>query len=135
MGITQEAYQNLLSKKAELPQKTIPPQSEQSIQLSIIKYLRAKGYSCGKTKTFAMPTKTGVYRKDIYAFRGKCDLEAFAPSGIMYGIEVKSKLGILSGGQKEYQRKFHRPPWRIYIEAHCLEDVIEKVEIENKAET
>lgn len=59
---------------------------------------------------------------DPYLMRGKCDLEAFY-KGVMYGIEVKSEKGELSPKQVNYREVFHKPPDRIYVEAHSLEDV------------
>lgn len=95
---------------------------EKAIQLSILKYLRAIGAYAGKTKTMGV-RRGRTFCFDPYTFRGKCDLEAFK-DGIMYGIEVKSETGKLSPEQIHYKEAFHKPPDRIYIEAHSLDDVI-----------
>lgn len=98
---------------------------EARLQLQIIHCLKAKGYAVGKTKT--MGVKRGkVFCFDPYTMRGKCDLEAFK-DGVMYGIEVKSAKGKLSPEQIRYKDIFHKPPDRIFIEAHSLEDVIKIV--------
>ena len=108
------------------PHKRQKDSPEGRIQLSIIHYCKLKGFVIGKTKTMGIRDK-GFYRKAPYIFTGKCDLEAFAPNGIMYGIEVKSKTGKLSEHQKAYRDIFHKPPDRIFIEAHSLDDVIKVV--------
>jgi hypothetical protein len=102
--------------------KTICRIPEKVIQLQILKYLRAIGAYAGKTKTVGI--KRGrAFCFDPYTFRGKCDVEAFY-KGIMYAIEVKSATGKLSPEQIRYKEVFHKPPDRIYIEAHSIEDII-----------
>jgi hypothetical protein len=96
---------------------------EGRIQLQILKYLRAIGAYAGKTKTMGV-RRGKIFCFDPYTFRGKCDLEAFK-NGIMYGIEVKSETGRLSPEQNQYKEIFHKPPDRIYIEAHSLQDIID----------
>jgi hypothetical protein len=105
------------------PRKRGNPEGQ--LQLQIIHYLKAKGYIIGKTKTTGIK-RGNAFCFDPYCFRGKCDLECFA-NGVMYGIEVKSKVGKLSPEQIHYKEVFHKPPDRIFIEAHCLEDVISAI--------
>jgi hypothetical protein len=94
---------------------------EKVVQLHILHYLKGIGAYVGKTRT--MGVKRGrAYCFDPWTFRGKCDLEAFY-KGIMYGIEVKSEKGKLSPEQIRYKELFHKPPDRIFIEAHSVEDV------------
>lgn len=95
---------------------------EKVIQLHILRYLKSlPNCKVGKTKT--MGVKRGrAFCFDPYLMRGKCDLEAFY-NGIMYGIEVKSEKGKLRLEPIEYKEFFHKPPDRIYVEAHSLEDV------------
>jgi len=99
----------------KLPEKVIVRQ--------ILGYLRAIGAYCGKVKTMGVK-RGGTFCFDPFTLRGKCDLEAFK-DGIMYGIEVKSATGKLSPEQIRYKEAFHKPPDRIFIEAHCLQDVID----------
>jgi hypothetical protein len=77
----------------------------------------------GKTKTMGV-RRGKVFCFDPYTMRGKCDLEAFK-DGLMLGIEVKSPQGKLSEEQEVYKMAFHKPPDRIYIEAHSLQNVID----------
>jgi len=92
------------------------------IQRQILGYLKPICEHCGKTKTVGIK-RGNIFCYDPYTLRGKCDLEAFK-DGIMYGIEVKRERGKLSPEQIRYKEVFHKPPDRIYIEAHSLEDVI-----------
>ena len=125
MGINREVYLSLLDRQAQPP--SIPPQSEQAIQLACIKYLRyVKGYACGKTKTYAMPTKNGVYRKDKYAFRGYPDLTVFMPKLVF--VEVKSAKGYQSQDQKWFEelcQKADIPYLLVYSLAELMEKIIE----------
>ncbi len=90
-------------------------------QRQIIRYLKAIGAVVGKTKT--MGVKRGnVYCLDPYVMLGKADLECFW-KGVMYCIECKSTVGRMSSNQKSYREVFHKPPDRIFIEAHSVEDV------------
>ena len=96
-----------------------PP--EGVVQIQIIHYLKALGAVIGKTKTVGI--KRGkCYCLDPYTMRGKADLECFY-NGVMYCIEVKRAKGKMSDNQKTYRDIFHKPPDRIFIEAHSLEDV------------
>jgi hypothetical protein len=95
---------------------------EAHIQWQILWYLKRLGAYCGKTRT--MGVKRGkIYCFDPFTMRGKCDVEAFY-KGILYGIEVKSPQGKLTADQRLYREFFHKPPDRIFIEAHSLDDVI-----------
>ena len=98
---------------------------EKVIQLQILHYLKAIGAYGGKTKT--MGVKRGrAFCFDPYLLTGKNDVEAFY-KGVMYAIEVKSEKGKLSDRQKIYRDNFHKPPDRIYIEAHSLQDVMDVI--------
>ena len=95
------------------------------IQLQILHYLKAIGAVCGKTKTMGVK-RNGRYCLDPYVMLGKADLECFWKS-VMYTIEVKSSTGKMSEHQRNYKEVFHKPPDRIFIEAHSLEDVISAI--------
>ena len=99
--------------------------TEGALQLQILKYLRAIGAVAGKTKTMGV-RRGKVYCYDPYTMRGKGDLEAFKDM-IMYAIEVKAPGNAIEKGsdQDYYRSLFHAPPSRIFIEADCLEDVME----------
>ena len=102
--------------------KAVYKMLEKDIVRQILGYLRGIGAYCGKTKT--MGVKRGkVFCYDPFTLRGKNDIEAFY-RGIMYAIEVKSEKGRLSPEQIIYRDNFHKPPDRIYIEAHSLQDVM-----------
>lgn len=92
------------------------------IQLQILHYLKGIGAICGKTKTMGVK-RNGRYCLDPYVMLGKADLECFYKE-VMYAIEVKSPTGKMSEYQRLYSYNFHKPPDRIFIEAHSLEDVI-----------
>ena len=96
--------------------------------MQILKYLRACGFTAGKTKTVGI-RRGKVFCFDPYTFRGKSDLEAFK-DGVMYCIEVKAGKNKIKEGsdQAHYRDIFHKPPDRIFIEAHSLEDVIAKTQ-------
>ena len=73
-----------------------------------------------------MGVKRGnVFCYDPHTLRGKSDLECFANS-VMYCIEVKIPPNKIKpdSDQDNYRKYFHKPPDRIFIEAHCLQDVI-----------
>ncbi len=100
---------------------------EGRIQLQILHYLKRIGAVVGKTKiqgTYDAMTK--CRRFDIYNMRGKADLECFY-KGVMYCLEIKApgKSIEKDSDQDNYRKVFHKPPHRIFIEADCLEDVLE----------
>lgn len=96
-------------------------------QLQILHYLKAIGAYAGKTKTMGV-RRSKIFCFDPYTMRGKADLEAFK-NGIMYAIEVKApgKSIEKDSTQDIYRNLFHAPPYRIFIEADCLEDVTDVV--------
>lgn len=97
-------------------------QPERAIQLSIIKYLKMKGYTVGKIKTTG--AKCGKhFIKDPYNFKGIADLMVFTP--LLRFIEVKAGKNVLSSDQKTFQ-KLCKTAGIPYIVAYSLDDVIEQ---------
>ena len=93
---------------------------EGAVQLQILKYLRSRGYVCGKTKT--MGVKRGnFYCFDPYTFRGYPDITVFMPE-LMF-IEVKSKKGVQSEDQKAFQGYCEKAGVP-YILAHSLDELV-----------
>ena len=117
MGIDREAYRHLLDKQ-DIKVKNYP--SEAQVQLSIIKFLRMKGFACGKLKTKGGFAK-GKFLFDPYVFRGCADLLCFTPIK-MYFIEVKSAKGVLSDVQIDFH-KLCTKAGITYIIARSIEDV------------
>ncbi len=97
---------------------------EGRLQLSILKYLRLKGYAAGKTKTMGVRNTDGSFRFDKYLFLGFPDVTAFVPELVF--IEVKAPQGTQSGAQKDFQQ-FCKVARVKYILARSLEDVMKEV--------
>ena len=88
---------------------------ERRLQLSIIKYLKARGYAVGKIKSFGLKN-----RLDIYMWRGLPDLLIFTPK--LYFLEIKANKNTLSPAQKDFQylcNKANIP----YIVVRSIKDV------------
>ena len=102
--------------------------NEGVIQLQIIHYIKARGWTVGKTRT--MGVKRGrSFCFDPYTFRGFPDLVCFANHKI-YFIEVKSSAGIQSDDQKEFQ-KLAEDCGLTYILAKSIEDVDKVINTRN----
>ena len=96
-------------------------QPERRIQLQIIKYLKMKGYACGKIKTTG--ARRGKYWiSDPYNFKGIADLIVFTPA--LHFIEVKAPGGRQSEDQKQFQQ-FCEAAKVPYLLAYSLDDVIQ----------
>ena len=118
MSISREAYKHLLDKQ-DIKVKNYP--SEAQVQLQVIKFLRAKGFVCGKIKTKGS-FSDGKYLFDKYQFRGIADLLVFTNTR-MYFIECKSEKGYLSQDQKDFKELCNKV--RIpYLVVRRVEDVI-----------
>jgi len=79
---------------------------EAKIQLSILKYLRAKGIFCWRNNTMGVwDPKLEIYRSNPYAMPGAPDIIAITPptrkscGGVFVGIEVKAPRGRVSADQ------------------------------------
>lgn len=112
--VNREAYLDLLGKKSSKHHN----KPEAQIQLSIIKYLRAKGFACGKTKTVGARIGN-KFIFDPYTFRGFPDLVAFIPELIFIEVKAKSQQ---SDNQKWFQELCQKAGVK-YILAYSLEDV------------
>ncbi len=97
---------------------------EGRLVLSIIKYLRCRGFFAGKIKAKGGFKASGGWIRDLYQAEGLPDIIAFTPSLIF--IEAKSKVGVQSVPQKTFQdycNKANIP----YILAYSMDDVIKIV--------
>ena len=115
MGISRPAYLDIM--KRQKPSKRSNPEGR--LQLSIIHYLRARGFVVGKIKSFGLKN-----RFDIYMWRGLPDLLVFTPK--MYFLEIKAPKGQQSEHQKNFQElciAANIP----YILARNLDDVIKVI--------
>jgi len=74
---------------------------ETDVQLEILKYLRARGYPAGKTKTMGV-VRNGKYCVDRYLFTGFPDITAFVPELLF--IEVKFNKGAQSDNQERFEQ-------------------------------
>ena len=97
-------------------------QPEKRIQLQIIKYLKMKGYACGKIKTVGA-RRGNKFLSDPYHFRGLPDLIAFTPALVF--IEVKAGKNKQSPAQKDFQ-EFCEAGKVPYLLAYSLDDIIKK---------
>jgi len=93
---------------------------EQVIQLQIIKFLKARGFTVGKTKTMGV-RRGRAFCFDPYVFRGFPDLVAFINKRIVF-IEVKSEMGKQSYDQIVFQ-KLAEDAGLTYLLARSVEDV------------
>ena len=98
---------------------------EIDLQREIIRWAKARGYACGKTKVQGMKQSDGRYYKDRLSFRGFPDLVMFTP-GLVF-VEVKGPKGRLRPDQREFQ-EFCRKAEVKYIVAKSVGDVIKEVE-------
>ena len=99
---------------------------EGAVQLSIIRYIRARGWVVGKTRTMGV-RRGRSFCLDPYTFRGFSDLVAFVNNKI-YFIEVKSEKGKQSFEQMVFQ-KLVEDAGLTYILARRVEDVIKTMEV------
>ena len=95
-------------------------QPEKEIQLSIIKYLRYKGYTVGKIKTTGA-RRGKAFILDPYQFKGVADLLVFTPA--LHFIEVKAGKNKQSPEQIEFE-KLCDTAGISYILAYSLDDII-----------
>ena len=96
-------------------------QPEKEIQLSIIKYLRIKGYTVGKIKTTGA-RKGKAFILDPYQFRGIADLLVFTPA--LHFIEVKAGKNKQSPDQITFQKlcKDSNTPYSV---VYSLDEIIQ----------
>lgn len=97
---------------------------ETSVQLSILRFMKFKGFYGGKTRT--MGVKRGKsFCFDPFTFTGFPDLtffgEVFGDYRLIF-IEVKASKGVQSDKQKEFQRCCEAAGVK-YILARSVEDV------------
>jgi len=95
-------------------------QPEKEIQLSIIKYLQAKGYSVGKIKTQGA-RRGKVFILDPYHFKGVADLIVFTP--MLHFIEVKAGKNKQSPDQIQFE-KLCRESCTPYHLVYSLDEII-----------
>lgn len=100
------------------------PRREIDLQREIIRWARARGYACGKTKVQGMKQPDGRYFKDQLAFRGFPDLVMFTPALVF--VEVKGPNGKLRPDQREFGLLCLRAGVK-YIVAKSVMDVIKEV--------
>lgn len=95
-------------------------QPERRIQLTILKYLRMKGYQVGKIKTTG--ARRGKYFiLDPYQFRGVPDLMVFTPA--LHFIEVKAGSNKQSPEQIAFQDLCNKAAIPYHL-VYSLDDVI-----------
>ena len=116
-NINRDDFRYLLDKQ-DIKVKNYP--SEAQVQLSIIKFLRMKGFACGKIKTKPL-ILNGKFIRDKYLMVGTPDLIIFTPTK-MYFCEVKSAKGVLSDDQKFFMELCTRVGIT-YIIARDIKDV------------
>ncbi len=98
--------------------------SEHDIQKTILEFLNLKRIFSWRNNSGAVvaQNKNGSTRFFRYGAVGSPDVFA-VKSGIIYGIEVKSKIGKQSPAQAEFQLGFEKAGG-IYILARSLDDVV-----------
>jgi len=96
-------------------------QPEREIQLAILKYMKARGWTCGKIKTTGA-RRGKAFLFDPYQFRGIADLLAFTPYGLCF-IEVKAGKNQLSPDQIRFE-ELCKLSGTCYIVARSLDDII-----------
>lgn len=93
---------------------------------SILEYLRIKGHLCKRNNS---GMAFGSHKGKKWVIRtgeaGWPDIEGILPGGKYFGIEVKTKKGVLSESQKEMADLIHEKQG-IWFVARSLEDVIQK---------
>lgn len=98
--------------------------SEADVQLSICRYLEARGYFFWRQNTYGIyDTRTGRHRKaPKYSITGLPDI-IVVRGGQFIGIEVKSKRGTQSDNQDLFMQRL-RNAGGTYILARSVDDVI-----------
>ena len=95
---------------------------EAHLLLSVLKYLDAAGWDCGKVKVKGSFTTKGTFIFDRYLMRGLPDALAFKGSR-MLAIETKAGANSLTAEQERFKKNFHFPPYREYVEVRSLADI------------
>ena len=94
---------------------------EAQLVLSIIKYLRGKGYSAGKIKVKGFPAKEGGFIKDPYLMRGLPDIIVFKNTSMVF-IEAKVGKNDLTPHQETFQLLCSQTSIP-YLIARSIEDI------------
>lgn len=94
---------------------------ESEIQNTILAYLKYRRVFHWRQNSGAGMMKQGAGMRFIrFGINGAPDIFAIK-DGIIYGLEIKSKIGVQNPNQKEFQKEFEKAGG-VYSLVRCIED-------------
>ena len=107
--------------KATTPKSRKPKKTggEHATQTAVLQYLALKKIFAWRNNTGAVKTQDGRFFQ--FGQVGSPDIIA-VHGGMVYGLEIKSAIGALSEGQKQWSERFARAGG-VYVVVRSLNDV------------